>query len=129
MVHYAHNYNFHHHSYIELPTSQEALAYLNEHQMPALQRLAREHITADRLREHAVHHGTCFGEEPVPSPAEISRGKVDIWTYAARVLLHLQESISDAEAIVIEHDRLVAAGYQHDFPAHAVAAQIDWFLA
>lgn len=119
---------FHDHTYTQLPTPQEALAYLTEHQMPALQRLAREHITADRLREHSVHHGTCFCEEPAPSPTETSCGKVDIWTYAARVVLVLQESIGDAEAIVFAHDRLVSVGYEFDFPAHAVAAQIDWYL-
>jgi len=119
---------FHDPTHTQLPTPQEALAYLTEHQMPALQRLARDHITADRLREHSVHHGHCFGEMRTPSPTEISFGKADIWTYVARVVLALQESISDAELIAFEYNRLIAVGYERDFPAHAVAEQIDWYL-
>lgn len=118
----------HDHTYIQLPTPQDALAYLSEHQMPALQRLAREHITADRLRENEVNHGHSFGEVRTRSHTEISSGKVDIWTYVARVVLELQESVGDAETIVFAHDRLVAVGYEYDFPAYALAEQIDWYL-
>lgn len=119
---------FHDDTYIQLPTPQDALAYLSERQMPALQRLAREHITADRLRSRASFPLNCFGAMGTPSPSQASDGKVDIWVYAARVQLHLQDSIGDAEEIVLEHDRLIAAGWENDFPAHAVAYQIDWYL-
>lgn len=112
-----------------LLTAEQAVTYLVVFQVPALQRLAREHFTADALRKLAADHPHVrFNEAPEPSAVEVACGKPDIWVYAARVVLRLQDSVGRAELALFDHHTLVLAGYLNDIPAHAVASQLDWFI-
>lgn len=118
-----------HYTAVTVPNATQALTYLAEHQLVAAQRLAWELMTADSLRRHAVHHDDIRLDEAAEvTEAGVLRGGVDIWQYAARVTLELQDSIGNAEGAVLHHNTLILAGYMNDIPAEQVAAQLDWFI-
>lgn len=111
------------------PEPTEALRYLAAHHLVAAERLALELMTADSLRRHAAHHDDVrFDEAPELTETAVRRGEVDIWQYAARVTLALQDSIDNAESAVLNHHGIVLAGYLNDVTPSAVAAQLDWFI-
>lgn len=76
----------------------------------------------------SCHDDIRLDEAAEVTEAGVLRGEVDIWQYAARVTLALQDSIDNAEGAVLHHNTLILAGYMNDIPAEQVAAQLDWFI-